>query len=195
MGTGALTSFSGDRDAQVPAVNDAAGFLSIRASNGPNSQYFDPSSGPNDPAAFVFGDDVGGDGFNNGTTFIDDLFVIGNQSAQSQYVWIQEDGNNGGDKATAFYTGTGPSDGQPPDKAISVQGTGQKPRDLQPQKDDPVPTEALFLNTGDAQSIGFVVKTDRVEGPNRSPIPSELLNKVTIKAVADSADLPSVLQP
>jgi len=193
MGTGAVTSFTGDRNASIPVVNDTNAFIALQATGSDNSQYFDPGTGPGEKTEFVFGDDVIGEGFNRGTTFIDRLFRIVNQSSQTQYVWLQENANNGGDKATAFYVGSGPSDGTKPDYAISYGNGGQKPRDFLPQKDDNVDTQAVKLTPGEGENIGFVVKTNKLGNGNQNfgSGPTDLLSSVTVNSVADPADLPS----
>ncbi len=94
VGTGAFTSVSAERSVNVQVASDANAFLqlsSISWSN--NSQdYTTTSQGTLD--IFHPSDDVDGDGFNkNAVTYVDNLFRIGNQSSQTQYVWLAEVGN------------------------------------------------------------------------------------------------------
>jgi hypothetical protein len=191
VGSGAITSFSGNRDATVPLANDANGMIGIQSTEHPNGQYLNVNGGQ---VAFEFGDDADAAGFNEGQTYIDHLFKITNQSLTPQFVWIEEDGNKGRDKATGFYVGTGPSDGSPPDYQISIGSENVKPRDLQPLKpynDDPVPAEgthAAPLCPGDSVDVGFVVDTRQIGSPST---PAQLLNKVTIHSVSDRDDLPA----
>ncbi|MFB6159613.1 MAG: hypothetical protein ABEJ61_00365 [Haloferacaceae archaeon] len=186
MGTGAVTSFTGDRDAKITLTNDANGMIGIQqATESPNSEYFDTQNGL---AVLNIGDEVIADGFNEGQTYIDALFELRNQSGTDQYVWIVEDGVKGGDKAVGFYAGTGPSDGSPPDYQLSVGSNDLKPRDLQPLKH--VPTHAAKLEPGESVRVGLVVDTRPLGSGNPSPV-GELLEKITVQSVQSAADLPS----
>lgn len=193
MGTGAVTSFTGDRDVTIGLANDANGMIGIQQTESDNSIYYDTNNGK---AELNFGDEVPADGFNEGQTYIDDLFQFQNQSATKQYVWIVENGINGGDKAVGFYAGTGPSDGSVPDYQLSVGSNNLNPRDLQPLKkysDDPVPSEgthAAELSTGNSVNVGMVVDTRPLGTGNPSAV-GQLLENITIQSVQDPADLPS----
>lgn len=193
VGTGAVTSVTANRSITVASTDDATAMIGITGTGSDNSQSFFTTEGGK--AVLNFQENVDASGFNQGVSYVDNLFDLTNNSNQGQYVWIVEDGINGGDKAVGFYVGTGPSDGSPPDYQMSVGSNNIGPRDLQPFKpydNTVVPSEgthAVPLSVGETETIGMAVDTRQLGSGN--PNPGELLSKITIHSVSDPNDLPA----
>jgi hypothetical protein len=194
MGTGAFTSVSANRSVTVQVASDRNAYLALsQITNSENSQQYTTTASDGQLNLFT-SQNVQGEGFNTGITWVDDLFQITNQSTQKQYVWMVKDGIKGRDKAVGFYVGTAPSDGSDPEYQISVGSNDVAPRDLQPLKPydgTVVPdegTHASPLDAGSSVNIGMVVDTRQL-GDYSPPI--ELLEKLTVQSVADPDSLPA----
>lgn len=101
VGTGAIDVFKADRAAGISVVNDASGYLGIKA----DSSYAKVNA--NGTMALDFtstNNNVIGDGFNaQAFTQVDDVFSITNQSATPLYVWFESDNWNSWHNAGLRY--------------------------------------------------------------------------------------------
>jgi len=169
LGTGAFTSVSADRTAQINVADDANAYLRLVPVPGSgNAAYVDTDGGTLGIDMSGSNTDIRGDGVNpNATTVFDDLFRIENQGTQTIYIWILESGGRNGSKRHAFYAGSW-GGGSSSARAISLadfnNGVGSLKgdgRQRQPQFDAGIETAAVELDVGEFVDVGLVVDTPK----------------------------------
>jgi len=169
-GTGAFTSVTADRDAEIDLEDDADAYLGLVAGNdngwavqtaggsSANGTMMIEMNGQSSPGG-------GGTGVSaNAINVFDDVFRIQNQSNGQKYVWV-EFTKSGGGGATAdvdidFYVGdhsAGPD---------SIVGSG----------------EAAAVGEGNEIAVGIVVDTEDVQNYNNQGWTGHILEDVTIHA-------------
>jgi hypothetical protein len=197
LGTSAFTSVSADRQVAVSVADDASALLRLAPVPGSgNESYVEVEDGELTIDISDSNDSVLGDGVNAGaTTIFADLFRIENQGTQIVYVWLLESGGRNGSKRHAFYAGSWAGDA--PARAVSVADfnnglANTRPRELKPQYDAGVETQAAELGVGDAVDVGLVV--DVPSGSAGSAVLKDG-QTVTINATAEKASLADVFTP
>jgi hypothetical protein len=106
--TGAFTSLTAQRNADVAVAGDASAYLSLKPSSGPNGEY--ASYDAHGQLQIVLGDDATGGGVNrDAVTIFRNVFTITNQGSQTIGLWLTD-----GSDAVTFQV-----NGQ------SIEGKGQ----------------------------------------------------------------------
>lgn len=127
--TGAFTSLTAERDANIQVAGDAAGYLSIKPSEGANGEYASLRGGKlHVSVGGVLGQQGGGVN-RDAVTVVRDIFTITNQGSQSVGIWLTDE------TAAVTFTG-GP-------QATTLEG-----------KD-----HAITLQPGDTLVVGLTVDT------------------------------------
>lgn len=127
--TGAFTSLTAERDANIQVAGDAAGYLSIKPASGPNGEYATLRAGTlHISVGGVLGQQSGGVN-QNAVTVIHDIFTITNHGSQSVAIWVT-------------------------DKSVAVTFTGG-PQAMRLEGKD----HAITLKPGDTLSVGLSVDT------------------------------------
>lgn len=194
IGTGAVDSFGANRDANIDIVTDENALVGLSSDSpyalddGSNGQLSIDITGNNE--------NIYGDGVNNeAVTFIEDVFTIHNQSATDVYVWVQQRGGDGGvyafvvrtddGEATLIMEGTASLDDDDLREGFQDVGRGAT-------FDDEIERGAIKLETGEYESVGFLVDTRRVDVEEN---PYDLLSRMAIRAESDKEDIPPTYRP
>jgi hypothetical protein len=133
-GTGAFSTLTAQRNADIQVAGDAASYLSIKPSHGPNGEYADLRGGKLRVSVGSALDGKGNGVNKNAVTVVRDIFTITNQGSQSVGLWIT-------------------------DKTGSVTFTGGPQETVVEGK-----RHAVTLNPGDTLSVGLTVDTRRANG-------------------------------
>jgi SOS response regulatory protein OraA/RecX len=100
-GTGAFSTLTAQRNADIQVAGDAASYLSIKPSQGPNGEYADLRGGKLRVSVGSALDGKGNGVNKNAVTVVRDIFTITNQGSQSVGVWLTDSSN-----VVTFETGT-----------------------------------------------------------------------------------------
>lgn len=169
MGTGAFTSVTADRDAEIDLEDDADAYLGLEAGseNGWAVQTTGGSSADGTMMIEMNGQSSsggGGTGVNaNAVNVFDDVFRIQNQSNGQKYVWVEFTKAGGGatsEVSIDFYVGdhsAGPN---------KIDGS----------------TNAVPVGEGNGREVGIYVDTTGVTNHNDTNWTGHILEDVTIHA-------------
>lgn len=127
--TGAFTSITAQRDANIQVAGDAASYLSIKPASGQNGEYATLTGGKLHVTVGSALDGNGGGVNKNAITSVRNIFTITNQGTQPLGVWVSDTS-----------------------KAVSFKG-GTKWKELEGRKN------AVSLNPGETLYVGLTVDT------------------------------------
>jgi hypothetical protein len=174
-GTGAFTSTNADRSVTVDVSDDAAAYLSLTPSDGPNASYVDETGST---LGLAFDERLtSGSGLNDDArTIIRDVLQITNRGTQDIYVWIDNDtipdgvGIFSDDPAAGSDPSTGLGDSKEGD-------TDDAKRDGSDQPPVSVPETNLIPVGETMDEIGFSFNTG-----SRGALDSDVDVDITIEA-------------
>lgn len=177
--TGAFTSVSATRTAEVNVAGDGAALLQLQPSPGPNG--YNPSDGgsltnsegyaqlTNGELQINLLGDFDGDGVigagvnNNATTDIQAVFNITNQGTQSVYLNVSDAGSASNDPEVTFYNAS-----YAPHSSDGLETDGQN-------------GVAVKLDPGETLTVSIYVDTETTDVSNSA----ELVNSIQIYAASD----------
>lgn len=204
LGTGAFTTVSAERTADVNVAGDSGALLALTAANSPNDAYFSNPDGEAEIDLSASGQ--GAQGVNQrAETDVRAVFTITNQGTQEVGIWIQtsdDDSNDNNDDSAgendhvAFYS-TDVSKTQAGSNAKAFTGGDlQKPGDkinlagAADDGNDPVRLDdddgSTFIELGAGESITVSIFVDL--SPDDITQDQDVLDTVTINAEASLAD-------
>jgi hypothetical protein len=162
--TGAFSSLTATRDANIQIAGDASGYLSIQPAPGPNGAYASQRGGK---LQISVGGALGGNGGGvnqNAVTIVRDIFTITNHGSQSVGVWLTDEA-----KAVTFKGG--------------LKGTSE--RELEGKN------QAVALDPGETLFVGLTVDTRDGKTPSITSVGIHASADVSGKAVDSGSTKPS----
>lgn len=149
--TGAFSSLTTQRNANVAVTGDASGYLGLEPAPGPNGAYARQSEDGQlrlTVSEAVGGEEASGEGLNPGSvTTLENVFTITNQGAQSVGLWLSDESD-----AVTFRVDGQSIEGK--DNAIAI-GTGDtKPVSIE------IDTHNADVNRDLLESVTFNASTD-----------------------------------
>lgn len=195
-GTGAFTTVTAERTADVDVAGDSGALLAIDAASGSNGDYVGTDGGE---TQLLLSGPQGASGVNpNATTAVDGVITVTNQGTQGVYVAVERSGPNTDaiefgvqDSDVAFNDSSLSGD---PSGSIGIRG-GESAIPITADGGNSA-NNAVYLSPGESITLGFYVDTtdsDPLDGPGTDgtelDADDEVLDSVTFVAASEEGDL------